>query len=140
MKNGKLIASAAGLIAITGLCVLSGRAIAGDYDATMPADRRYVHLQRILDMQAGRELKNDTTADIQAFTSMGWLQGVYAALILAGEGRQTVGICPTTEFTNPTMARIYVKYMDAHPETHQLPDLAVAVISAEAAYPCRAEK
>jgi hypothetical protein len=123
-------------VAALALLVMAGAAESNDYGMTMPADARYVHIQRVIDYSMDRALRSNQEADLQAFASMGWLQGVYATLILNGAGGGNMGICPADGLTGGTMARIYVTYMDGHPKTHQMPDLAVAVLSAMEAYPC----
>jgi len=75
-------------------------------------------------------------AAITGLAAVSWLSGVYDMMQLNAKAGSTMRICPNASVQGKTMARVYMNYMDTHPETHQMPDLAVAVLSAMTAYPC----
>lgn len=111
--------------------------IARDSFAQVPsADIRYHDLTRAIDLAEGRISSSDTDQDYAAVGAAGWVEGVHATLITNGEAGYPMAVCPTAVVPRLTLAKLYVKYMDANPKSHQMPDTAVAVLSQMGAFPC----
>jgi hypothetical protein len=105
--------------------------------AQMPsADERYHDLTRAIDAAEDRLPDIDAEKDYAAIRAAGWLEGVQAVLITNGQAGYPMGICPGVPMPRITLAKLYVKFMDANPKSHQMPDVAVAILSEIQAAPC----
>lgn len=105
--------------------------------AEMPsADLRYHNLTRAIDLDEGRIRETDSDKDFAAIGSVGWVEGIYDALTVNGQAGYPMAVCPSVTAPRLTLAKLYVKYMDANPKSHQMPDVAVAILSQLEAFPC----
>lgn len=107
------------------------------YAGESSSDVRYRDLTRSIDILAGRQIDQDANRTMAAMAASGWLTGVYDTLMMNSNAGYQMAICPNVAISAETQANLFVHYMDSHPETHQMPDLAVAVISATNAFPCK---
>ncbi|UJJ49550.1 MULTISPECIES: Rap1a/Tai family immunity protein [Rhodanobacter] len=117
--------------------IFLGALLARNSFAQMPsADLRYHDLTRAIDLAEGRISIPDTDEDYAAIGAAGWLDGIHAALITNGQAGYPMAVCPSVAAPRLTLAKLYVKYMDANPKSHQMPDAAVAILSQIQAFPC----
>lgn len=121
----------ASLICAIALVAFSRPAGASPQDGS--ADAMYEKLAAAVPIE-GSEGSED--AAVAGLSAVSWLNGVYDMMEMNAQAGSTMRICPNAAVPGKTMGRVYMSYMDAHPETHQMPDIAVAVLSAAKAYPC----
>lgn len=100
------------------------------------ADLKYHNLTRAIDLDEGRISESDSDKDFAAVGAVGWVEGIYDALTVNGQAGYPMAICPKVTASRLTLAKLYVKYMDANPKSHQIPDSAVAILSQIEAFPC----
>lgn len=118
------------------LMVLGALLVRESYAQVPGADLRYHNLTRAIDLAEGRISVPDTNEDYAAVGAAGWVEGIHAALITNGQAGYPMAVCPSVATTRLTLAKLYVKYMDANPKSHQMPEAAVAILSQIQAFPC----
>lgn len=117
--------------------VALGALLARSSFAQVPsADLRYHNLTRAIDLAEGRISAPDTDEDYAAIEATGWVEGIHTVLVTNGQAGYPMAVCPSVVAPRLTLAKLYVKYMDANPKSHQMPDAAVAILSQIQAFPC----
>jgi hypothetical protein len=101
---------------------------------------RYEDLKRVISVIDGTGKFTDKELT-DAREGMGWILGVYGVLMLEGSldvaHRPGAAICATGRVPAVTMARLFVRYVDAHPEAYSMAPELPAILSAREAYPCK---
>ena len=100
------------------------------------SDVTYEALRDTIDIGRGAEFDEERV--LLSVRAIGWLGGVYDTLGMNAQAGSLMRICSHGSVSAETMARVYTSYMDAHPESHSMPNLSVAIVSAMQAYPCKA--
>jgi hypothetical protein len=118
------------------LCILGALQARNCFAQVASADLMYHNLTRAIDLAEGRISVPDTDKDFAAIGATGWVEGIYDALTVNGQAGYPMAVCPSVVAPRLTLAKLYVKYMDANPKSHQMPDVVVAILSQRQAFPC----
>jgi hypothetical protein len=122
-----------------GIFLLSAAVSGSAMAAAQPqsSDEIYSSLTRQLDRWQGRQLVDDPIADLKMNRAVAWLDGVYSATQLFSVDPGTrLKVCLPESLQTQVAVRLYVNYMDTHPDSHSSPPVVIAIASAGLAFPC----
>lgn len=90
-----------------------------------------------VDHENGQRLSEDQTTD--ALSCISYIAGFRDALQLVSQlGKSNIAFCPPPDGLSATQAaRVYVKYLDAHPEKLQEAPATLLALSLVEAFPCK---